>query len=85
VKIVFTRHALDKFVYLKELGVVIKKQHVVSVLKNPEHLDDKTDYPNLIASGKLDEERVLRVVYRVEDETMIVITFYPARKGRYYA
>ena len=39
---------------------------------------------NIIASKSIDAKHILRVVYRKEDDKIIVTTFYPAEKGRYY-
>lgn len=82
-KIVFTKHANGKFKVLKDVGVIVSKNKVIGVLKRPEKLDLVTDIPNIIASGKLDKDHVLRVVYRSESDIMIIITFYPARRERY--
>jgi len=84
VKIVYTKHAVKKFNDLEELGIKVGKRLVRKILKQPVHLDDITDYPNLIASGKLRKNYVLRVVHRKEDDIIIIITFYPAKEGRYF-
>ena len=83
-RIVFTRHSEKKFQDLKNLGVKVKKSFIKSVLKNPLHVDSESDHPNKIASGKFSKEHLLRVVFREENDIIIVITFYPARKGRYF-
>jgi len=38
-----------------------------------------------IAQKRITERHVLRVVYREEGETRVVITFYPGRRERYEA
>lgn len=81
---IFTKHAEYKLTNLKVLGVRITKRAIKNVINNPDHLEQDYDYPNLIASAKLGCSRVLRVVYRIEDKRLIIITFYPAKKGRYY-
>lgn len=43
-----------------------------------------TDYPNFIASGRLDKDHIVRIVYKIEGDIITVITFFPAKKGRYY-
>lgn len=83
-KIVFTLHAEKKFKDLKKLGVTIKKSFVRNVLKNPLYIDYESDPPKKIASGKFSEKHVFRIVFREEDGIIIVITFYPAKKGRYF-
>lgn len=82
-RIVFTHHAENKLKDLANLGVNVTKSLVENILKNPLHTDDKSDSPNKIASGKLGKRHLLRIVFREEDGIIIVITFYPARKGRY--
>lgn len=83
-KIVFTRHSEKKLKDLKNLGVIIKKSFVKNILKNPLDVDYESDPPKKIASGKFGEKHVLRVVFREENGIIIVITFYPAKKGRYF-
>lgn len=56
---------------------------VTHVLLEPESLDSTTRKPHHIAQGPLDATRVLRVVYRIEYDTMVVITFYPGKRSRY--
>lgn len=82
--IVFTRHSEKKLKDLKKLGLTIKKSFVKNVLKNPLHVDYESDPPKKIASGKFGEKHILRVVFREENGIIIVITFYPAKKGRYF-
>ncbi len=66
------------------LGIKVTKKLVVDVVSNPEDIDNQSDYPKLIASKLIDAKIVLRVVYRFEENDIIIITFYPAKKGRYY-
>lgn len=79
----FTQHAEDKFEILERHDVNITKSRVIKVLKNPEHVDKDSRKPLIIAQSTLDENRVLRVVYKEERGTMVVITFYPGRKSQY--
>ena len=84
-KIKYTRHALvDKFAMLKKHKFQVGKRFISEVISHPEHEDKQTDFPKVIASKTIDTKHVLRVVYRVENDTIWVITFYPAEKGRYY-
>ena len=83
-KIVFTKHARDKFKMLAKHWFNLTGTDVIKVLENPEHEDKETNLPNIIASKSFDEKHVLRVVYKREDGIIRVITFYPAEKGRYY-
>lgn len=84
-KIKFSRHALeDKFADLKQHDFDLTEAEVISVVKNPDHLDKISDKPKIIASKEIDIRHILRVVYRVEGGIIKIITFYPAEKGRYY-
>ena len=83
-KIAFTRHAKGKFRKFAEVGAFFSEQDVIKVIESPEHTDKVSDSPNTIVSRTTDEKHVLRVVFKVEDDIIIVITFYPAQRGRYY-
>lgn len=84
-KIVFSGHAiLDKFPDLAKHNFHLTKNDVTQVVKNPDHIDKVSDYPKIIASREFDKTHILRVVYKLEDDIIKVITFYPAAKGRYY-
>lgn len=82
-EIIYTKHALKKFVDLKALGVAVSKIKVSEVLNKPLLLDRESDYPNIIATGKLDVRHVLRVVYREEGGRILIVTFYPGEGARY--
>ncbi len=83
-KITFTKHSIKKFKDFAKLKIKISRNHIRKALKNPQHTDPFFDYPNKINSIIFDEKRILRVVYREENDTIIIVTFYPAKKGRYY-
>ena len=84
-KIIYTKHAeIDKFVLFKKRGINFTKRQISSVIENPDHIDEVTDIPNIIASKNLNNKLILRVVYKIEGGIIRVITFYPAEKGRYY-
>ena len=83
-KIVFTNHAEKKLKDLEKLGVNVTKSLIKNILRNPLHVDKESDPPKKIASGMFGEKHLLRVVFREENDIIIVITFYPAKKGRYF-
>ena len=83
-KIVFTNHAEKKLKDLEKLGVNVTKTLIKNVLEDPLHVDGKSNPPKKIVSGKLGEKHLLRIVFREENDIIIVITFYPAKKGRYF-
>lgn len=83
-KIIFTKHALKRLTGFAEQGLVISRKRVAYAIKNPEHLDEASDAPKLIASIPIDSRRILRVVFKIQDDIITIITLYPAKKGRYY-
>ncbi len=80
--IYFTHHAIEKFEVLKRHGVSVAKDLIIEILQSPD-LVDHSRLPLFIAQGALDSMHVLRVVYKQAGGDIIVITFYPARKGKY--
>lgn len=83
-KIVYTKHAEKKLKDLAMSGIKVLKRKINTTVRNPDHIDKETDYPKLIASGKLDTQHILRVVYKIDDGIIVIITCYPAKKRRYY-
>ena len=83
-KIVYTKHAEGKLERLRRVGSKVSKNLVAETVFEPENIDFETDYPKIIASRPLDKLHILRVVFRYEDDKIIIVTLYPARKGRYY-
>lgn len=83
-KIVFTKHALGKFIEFKKHGFNLTKIDVKKVIKKPEHIDEESDHPKIIVSKSFNGKHILRVVYKLESGIIKIITFYPAEKGRYY-
>lgn len=83
VNIVFTKHALKKFIDLTKLKIYISKSQILNILEKPMLIDEVSDFPSKIATGMLDKTHILRIVYREEDGTIVVITFYPGKKERY--
>ena len=84
VKVVFTKHAKKKFKNLAKLGFVISRKDVLSTIHTPEHVDHESDRPKIIVSRQINQKYIIRVVFKNEGDIIIVITFYPTRKGRYY-
>ena len=81
-RIVFTKHAQKKFADLRKLGVVVTKRRIRAITQNPTHIAED-EYQKKIAIGRLDAYHILRIVYKIKDDIITVITFYPARTGRY--
>lgn len=78
----FTKHAIDKFEILARHGVSISKEKIIETVSSPD-LIDRSKTPLLIAQSEIDQNHVLRVVYKVEQGVKIIITFYPGRKKQY--
>lgn len=82
-KMVFTKHASDKFVNLPPESVKVTKRDVLEAIKKPAYKDIESDRPKIIVHKNLDKTHIVRVVYKEESGIITVITFYPTRKGRY--
>lgn len=83
-RIVFTKHARKKFADLAKIGVKVLRKDVITTIKDAEHIDIESEAPKIISSRPTDKRHILRVVFKIENDIITVITFYPARKGRYY-
>jgi ribulose-5-phosphate 4-epimerase/fuculose-1-phosphate aldolase len=79
----FTKHAREKFKVLQNHGVFIPETRVVETVLNPEFVDRETRAPLFVVQGTLDQSHVLRVVYRQEENVIVIITFYPGRMSQY--
>ncbi len=78
----YTRHARTKFEILKRHGFEVSPDQVEETVGNPEKVIPQPG-GRFIAQKGITERHVLRVVYRQEGETRMVITFYPGRRERY--
>jgi len=77
----FTRHAREKFEFVKRYGFDVDRSKVVEAVLDPDRLDRRGD--QCLALKVLDETHALRVVYEVRKGYLVVITFYPVRRDRY--
>lgn len=68
----------------KDVGIIITREDIDTTINDPEHVDYESDKPKIIASKSLKAKLILRVVFKVDDGIIKVITFYPAKEGRYY-
>ena len=80
-KIRFTKHALEKFDFVRQFGFVLEESQVIDAVKNPSRVDQKGN--QFFASKVLDSKYGLRVVYEIRKDYLVVITFYPVRRNRY--
>ena len=77
----FTQHARRKFDDLAAMGFVVTEAQVIDTVRNPDHVDESVDPP--VAQKAVSQRHVLRVVFVEDEETTLVITFYPGRRTRY--
>jgi hypothetical protein len=78
----YTRHARGKFAVLKRHGFEVTADQVEETVSKPDKVIPQPG-GRFIAQKGITERLVLRVVYREEGETRVVITFYPGRRERY--
>ncbi len=78
----FSDHALLKMEVLASHEVTIDPDFVVETVRSPEKLETGEE-DKLIAQKGLNENLVLRVVYREFNTFILIITLYPGRKSRY--
>lgn len=81
-KVVFSDHADKKFVILGVHAVKITRRAIEETVLNPERTMVALKGA-MIAERPLDDSHTLRVVFVREERQIRVITFYPARRGRY--
>jgi len=79
-RVKFTPHAKEKLDRLTKIQVTEEK--VVKTIQSPESLT-LGYFGRKIAQSKLTAELVLRVIYEEIDNKVLVITIYPAKRGRY--
>jgi hypothetical protein len=78
----FSDHAQLKIDVLAGHEIVIDTNFVIGTVRSPDRLvpggKDK-----LIAQKRLDDNLLLRVVYREFNAFILIITIYPAKRSRY--
>lgn len=81
-KIIYTKHAEDKLLEVEVKRFGITKPRIENVIQKPKALQQ---LPLVMrAIGALDKTHELCVVYRLTERKEIkVITFFPAKTGRY--
>ncbi len=81
-KIVFTRHAELKFKDLEEQGFKMTRGQVEDALNMPD-ATIRSEKGRLIAQRAIDGSHMIRVIYEQREDSIAVITFYPARRRQY--
>ena len=77
----FTRHARAKFSLLVAHGFAVSEEQVRTTVTTPDRVESHGG--EFIAQRRTTDTHVLRVVYRLENGQVVVITFYPGRRERY--
>lgn len=78
----FSEHSQLKVDILASRGVSIDLDFVVETVRSPDKLETGEE-DKLIAQKRLDENLVLRVVYRDFGSFILIIPLYPGRRSRY--
>lgn len=81
-KLRFTVRARDKFFTLERHNFRVTEEIVIQTVSKPERLE-RSRNDRFIAEKTLDEGHLIRVIYEIRDEEIVIITFYPARRSRY--
>ena len=82
VKFIFTNHAIEKFSVIENLGWHLTKARIKNTIQQPKWTG-VTKQNQTTAMQLVDENHIVRVVFRQEDDTITVITFHIARRGKY--
>jgi hypothetical protein len=77
----FSNHAQLKLRVLANHAVTIDSAFVMETIRSPDKLETGED--KLIAQKRLNDNLVLRVVYREFSAFILIITLYPGRRSRY--
>ncbi len=78
----YTRHAEAKLKEIEPFLLKITKGKILKVVSHPIFVYHKVGN-QFLAIGKLDRGRSLCVVYNEENNDRKIVTFFPAKKGRY--
>ncbi|NJL39693.1 MAG: DUF4258 domain-containing protein [Leptolyngbyaceae cyanobacterium RM2_2_4] len=78
----FSDHARLKMEILANHSLAIAPEFVIETVRSPDKLETGEEN-KLIAQKCLDENLVLRVVYREFNTFILIITLYPGRRSRY--
>jgi len=80
-KIRFTKHAREKFQFVRHYGFEIDEKKVIEAIQNPTRIDRKNAQYFVIKV--INAKYALRVVYEKRKDYLVVITFYPVRREQY--
>ena len=81
-EIKLTNHAIEKLDDLTSRRLGITRDAIKAVLIKPD-LIDNSEYPLLMAVGEINRDLSLCVIYKFVENGVKIITFFPAKRGRY--
>lgn len=81
-KIVYTKHVLEKFKELEIEGWYITKTKIRQTIKNPKW-KGVSSLGQETTMSLVDNKHILRVIFNRVDGIIKVITFHITKKGRY--
>lgn len=77
----FTKHARDKFDFLRKYGFDVSEAFVKEVIATPNHVERRGN--QLLALKPFNREYALRVVYETVNDNIVVVTIYPVKRERF--
>jgi hypothetical protein len=82
VAIRYLHHVFDKIKIFERRGIFISKQTIQRVIEHPERTE--SGYKGrIVVQGTLHGNLILRVIYFIEEEDIVVVTIYPAKRSQY--
>lgn len=81
-EIVFTKHAIEKFIELERLGWKVSKTKIKNTVQKPKWRG-VSRHGQETAMSLVDTKHIIRIVFNKEDDIIKVITFHIARRGKY--
>lgn len=78
----FTQHVKQKIVQMQHYGFMVNKTVIKNTINSPVRIEKRSDNTE-IATTLLDTKHCLRVVYRTDNDIIVIITCYPGRR-KYY-
>ncbi len=82
--LICTQHAQSKFEVLRRHGFEVTPEQVEQTVTAPDRVALQSGR-TLIAQKRITDRHILRVIYREEGDTLVVIAFFPGRRDRYEA
>jgi len=79
---IFCKHAEAKFNILRQHGIIISKKEIIDVVLGPEKILSGGHFRK-IAQKPFNSNKLLRVIFEETKDSIIIITFYPAKRRRY--